>query len=154
MKINFTKKEFTALMDMVWIAEWILHAHVPGGADDEYSALEQKVYACAREFGLDDRIVFDEELKKHFPAADYEESERLMGAVDAYDDASFWMELVDRLVDRDLVERFGEQGYAALGDEERLRLRLKRSSEYEAEFHVHGLNALRLGFGPPRQGHN
>jgi hypothetical protein len=50
MKINFTKKEYRLLLDMVEIAEWVLNAHKSDPSDEikKYSDLYQKILSYAK----------------------------------------------------------------------------------------------------------
>ena len=154
MKINFTNKEFEALFDMVSIADWILHAHQNTDVDDQYSALEQKILSHAKDFGMGDIVEYDKELQRYFSTRDYEESDQFQGVIDDYDDQTFWDELINRLVDRDLIQRFGEEGVLALSTEDRIRLRAELEAAYGQEFEVNGLKSLKIGVTPRLAGNN
>ncbi len=43
MKLNFSKKEYAALLEMLYMADWVLHAHSEekGESTEEYRLLMQ-----------------------------------------------------------------------------------------------------------------
>jgi hypothetical protein len=58
MKIDFNKSEYRLLLDMVYLADWMLTAY--DETDDpekaKYEQLSQKVYSHAKEMGCDSLI--------------------------------------------------------------------------------------------------
>ena len=154
MKINFTNREFAALFDMVSIAEWVLNAHLTDESDDDYAAVEQKILSHAKDFGLEDYVQSDHSHGRLYPTRDYEESEQFMGAIERYNERTFWDALVTRLAERDMIQRFGEGEFGALPVEERMSLLSAREADYAREFEVNGLAALRLVSGLSSHGPN
>lgn len=148
MKINITKQEYRALLDLLGIAGWVLHAHRDDNATRtaEYRAIEQKIYAMAAEYGYEDLIVHDEEENKYFPTAEYEEEGPVLEFVDDYNDETFWKELVERLAMRDVLTRIGKQEFHAMNVEERLKKLDAAIGVYEDEFAKNGLNRLQIDF--------
>lgn len=55
MKINITKKEYQLFLDMVYLSDWVLHAHSEERTEEKkpYKELEQKILAFANEFGME-----------------------------------------------------------------------------------------------------
>jgi hypothetical protein len=147
MKINFTNREYRALIDMIYLADWTLHAHKVGEPKDEYSALEQKIFSHAGDFGCDDLIVFDKELKGYFPTRDFEESEAVQAAIDEYNDDTFWDELVDRLAQRDVSVRYSEEQIRSMSVEERVHLFSEAEQPYDDEFSARGIDRLKIDKG-------
>ena len=63
MKISLTQQEYQLLLDMLYIATWIIKAH-KGGDDPQgqpYEELEQKLFSFAKEAGYENLIF----LPKH-----------------------------------------------------------------------------------------
>ena len=56
MKINFTKREYRLLIDILEISEWVLNAHSNVEREDtkKYSELAQKIFSYAKEMGYED----------------------------------------------------------------------------------------------------
>jgi len=65
MKINFTKSEYQILLDVIYMADWILHAHDTEDRSNtkEYSDLFQKLMSYAKDMGCEDLVDFDKQQK-------------------------------------------------------------------------------------------
>ena len=53
MQIEFTKKEFRRLLDMVYIGNWILNSTRGDDRFADYDNLESKLFALCRQNGMD-----------------------------------------------------------------------------------------------------
>ncbi|MCO7227590.1 hypothetical protein [Pleionea sp. CnH1-48] len=82
MKINFTKKEYGQLIEMVFLADWMTSAHIDDDTQGPYYELAQKLYAYAKDFGMDDKIEFVKALNCYCETAQFEEP--LLDIIDAY----------------------------------------------------------------------
>ena len=143
-KIGATNKEYRLLLNMLQMADWILHAHVVNPPDDEYTALIQKFMALAKDYECDDLVNYDEKQKRYEPTNEYFFSDEIHGPMDEHDDGVFWDILVDRLARRDLMQEIGLKEYAKLDRLERSRRLLKALEKYNDEFSTHGLKRLEL----------
>lgn len=108
MKIECTKEEFKALLDLVCAGNLLIN----GTKSKEervqmYADMEQKIFAMAKEFGFEELITYDEEFKEYMPTHEYEE-DTFNEYIDEYDTAVFWDELVMRLARRDALNYAGE----------------------------------------------
>ncbi len=76
MKIDLTRKEYRDLLDMLYIAEWVLNANRE--EDDprtrRYSKVEQKFYAMSKAMKYENLIEYYPEDKKYFPTREFEET--------------------------------------------------------------------------------
>lgn len=146
MKINFTKKEYRALLDIFEIAEWIMNAHKIGVSSTEtvYSALEQKIYSHAKEMGCEDLIHYADNLKKYFPTRTFEETSSFRDIIDEYDEETFGDELIVRLVERDFIDIVGKEKYGNMTLEEKLGKEELISNKYHDEFEKYGIDNLRI----------
>ena len=55
MKINFTKKQYKQLLDLVYLGEWTANSSKEADErNEEYSALFRYICSFAKEFGLDE----------------------------------------------------------------------------------------------------
>ena len=144
MKIEITKKEYRALLDVFHIADWVLHAYKTeeGPETEEYRDLEQKFLAMAKEMGFENLVEFDPEMGKYFPTREYDETNVVMDAIVDYDNESFWEELMERLATRDLMRQEGKEKVMAMDDEERLVKTENLREKYAAEFERYGLSRL------------
>lgn len=140
MKINISKKEYLKLIDLLYLADWIVTAHEEGGRDEDnsYHPLIQKLYACAKEFGCENLIEHSKQLDGYFPTRMYE-GLGVRDFIDNYDNETFWAELIARLTDRDFERIHG-------GKEMEMKERFGHLSEieekYADEFSTNGLNSL------------
>lgn len=73
MKINITKKEGEVLLDMLAVADWIMHAYVIGKEEYhlEHEALKEKLFSYYKEMGAEDRIESSQELDGYYERSDY-----------------------------------------------------------------------------------
>ena len=145
MKINFTKKEYRLLLDMVEIAEWVLSAHKSKPSDEveKYSELYQKILSRAKEMGFENLIVYDKNLEEYLATAEYEESEH-MRRIEEFEDDVFWDAVPHRLAVRDLVKQVGEKKYAEMEFEEKTLKLVELEYIYYKELEEHGIDNLRF----------
>jgi len=145
MKIEFTKKEYRQLLDMVEIAEWVLNSHSTGPSEEtkEYSGIYQKILSYAKDMGYENLITYDKDLDGYFATAEYEESEH-MRYIEEFEDDVFWEALPHRLAVRDLVKQFGEKEYAEMEFEERVSKILELEAIYNKEIEENGIDNLRF----------
>ena len=143
MSIHLSEDEYKNLLQMVLIAEWVLHAHKVDDdpATAQYRELEQKVYAWAEQLGCEELVEYDEKFKSFYPACPLEEGEG-MAFINDYTNDTFWSELVGRLVTRDLIEEMGEESYLQLSGEERMKKEDPLREKYIAEFERSGIGNL------------
>jgi hypothetical protein len=114
MKVMFTPKEFTRLLELVHLGMRVVEGrqgeespHVP-----RYAELEQKLYELATPLGCAD-LVDVGDIGQLVPSEKLLDDERLAKIAGDYDNDTFWHELVGRLADRDLAAEQARQ--SALG---------------------------------------
>ncbi len=142
MKVSFTQKEFSRLLELVHMGMRTVMGRQGGDSPhfERYAAVEQKILAMAEAFGCGDMVDIGGDGKL-VPAAKIDEDERLRKVVGESDNDIFWHELVARLADRDLGL---EQTMATLagksGPPINADARLKEVEDaYWAEFEKHDL---------------
>ena len=146
MKINFTKSEYRTLLDVIYIADWILHAHDIEKRSDtkEYSELFQKLMSYAKDMGCEDLVDFDKQGNNYAESFSFEEQSLALGYINEFENDSFWEELISRLARRDALIELkvdNEQDvdrdklYTAIGNAE---------SKWSKEFEAFGLDRLRI----------
>jgi len=145
MKINFTKKEYRLLLDMVEIAEWVLNAHRSNPSDEitKYSEIYKKILSYAKEMGFDNLITYDKDLGGYYATFEYEESEH-MKYIEEFEDDVFWDALPHRLAKRDLVKQVGEKKYMEMEFVERASKLVEIESIYYKELEDNGIDNLRF----------
>ena len=148
MKLEFTEKEYRLLLDMLYIAEWIMNSYVIGDRPEteNYRRLEQKILSYADEMGCKGVVDYDEELGGYFPTREIEEGSA-MDFIDEYNEDTFWEELVSHLADRDFLNREGKERIRKMSREQRFKKLLGLEDNYRKEFEAHGLDRLVLKNG-------
>lgn len=146
MRINITKQEYITLLEILEIADWVLHAHKTQETEDrqKYRDFEQKIFTLAKEFGCDRFILYDKKLKRFFPTQEFEEASPGMSFIEEFTNEAFWDELIDRLSNRDLVRELGENKYKSLDPMDRFLKVGHYEEKYGKEFEVNGLERIEL----------
>src|SRR5258705_12165053 len=108
MKILFTKSEYRTLLDMIYMAEWMLTAfdEQTDPAKAKYEHLAQKIYSHAKEMGWESLVEGSPADNAYFITRKYEES-GVHDLIDDYDSETFWDQLIERLTERDVATRAG-----------------------------------------------
>jgi hypothetical protein len=145
MKINFTKKEYETLVEMLEIANWIIDSdeETDKVEDGSYEALSQKLLSYAKDFGFDEYVTYDKEVGKYFTTADFEQN-RTMKHIEVYDDYTFWHELSYRLAIRDLLKEYSEEKLRQMENYERYKLITGLEEKYNDEFENVGIDNLEI----------
>ena len=147
MKLSLTKVEYRDLLDLIYIADWVLHAH---RTQDEprtvnYQKLEQKLLSFAEEAGFSHLIEYAPKFDRYFPTRMFEDVSQVHGFIDEYDNDSFWEELANRLAERDLIKQEGGlSNVLKLSIEERLGKQFKLEERYATEFEENGLDNITI----------
>lgn len=142
--LPLTRKEYRALLDVLAIADWVMHAHKtkPGAETKVYRDLEQKLLSFSREMGCEDVVEYAPDMKQYFPTRVHEENSVATQFIKEFENDSFWDELRTRLAERDLLLREGAAKVERMSFEERLKKTEVLETIYGDEFADHGLDHL------------
>ncbi len=153
MNVDISKEEYRDLLDLLYIAHWVLHSHA-AEADQRtasYERLIQKFNGLARAMGFAGLVEYSPETKSYQPSASFEESTRSWEFIDEFTDDTFWDELVHRLAERDASRIVGGfERLDSMKSEDRLSLETPLMDRYTKEFDERGLERLEIveHFGP------
>ena len=143
MKIECTKEEFKALMDLVCAGNLLING--PRSKEERveiYANMEQTIYEMASQFGLENLVEYSEEFHEYMPTHEYEE-DTFNEYIDEYDTSVFWDELVMRLARRDALNYAGDVDQnitkAALK-----QMQLELEEKYEEEIEANGVMNLKI----------
>lgn len=167
MKVTFTRKEFTRLIELAYLGEWVATSTFESDENPyfkRYGALMQKLYKHAREEedGCPEYVEDDDsgELEdllgdELFPSRRLEEDSPAAKALDIYDNNNFWDELISRLAERDYERKLlREPPPASISSEEAEDIRLRElerlEDKYRDEFVKNDLGNLFVMFGSDR----
>ncbi|MBU9720281.1 MULTISPECIES: hypothetical protein [Bacillaceae] len=141
MVINFTKKQYKHLLDLVFLGEWTANAIATGiNVNKEYKAMLEYISLRAEEFGHGE--LFDNEFHPGEASPTFEYEQEMFAIIDRYENEVFWDELADRLAKRDLINHDEYDNH-----EEYLREMSDISAKYYEEFDKNGINNLILKKG-------
>jgi hypothetical protein len=146
MKINFTKKEYRVLVEMLLIADWIIHSHEAGSVEKtkSYADLRKKVLSHYKEMGLEDDFNYDPEGDDYYETKDYEERSTHMAFIDEHDEQSFWSLLASKMAQRTLAAEHALNPEDSDDREQRTLRIFELAEHFEEEFSEHGLDNVRI----------
>ena len=153
MKILFTKSEYRTLFDMIYIAEWMMTAfEKPTDPTLEgYAHLAQKIYSHAKEMGWESLVSSSPADNKYVPTKDYEEKSGVYEFIDDYETESFWDQLIDRMTERDVADKMGDEEVARLSNAAYEAIANPIADKYAQEFADNGVDRLHVNEDePPR----
>jgi phage pi2 protein 07 len=153
MKIDIAKNEYRDLLDLLYIAHWVLASHKtekdPRTA--QYDEIIQKFYSYAKEAGFDSLIEYDPHGRSYHPASEFEDGSQAVKFLTEFVNHSFWDELIIRLAERDAVLQVGSsEQLRLLSHEDRHVLEDSLQERYADEFNRNGLRRIGIieQFGP------
>src|SRR4030042_4037636 len=143
MEIVLSKDEYKNLIEMLYIADWVMNANNvdPDPSTIKYTTLEQKLFSLAKDFDHNELVDYETKFGEFFPSRTVEEgiTEKY---IEEYDNETFWNELIDRLVDRDMIRNNKGEDLNKMTIEERLEKEDPLRTKYETEFEENGIENL------------
>ena len=146
MKINFTKKEYQTLVEMLLVADWIIRGHEtePREETKRYNDLRKKILAFHKEMGMAHEFRYEPKYDDYFETSEYERESDQMRFIDEYDEQSFWSMLSSKLAHRELASKAVIQPELQTDREKRTTELFALIDRYEEELSEHGLDNVRL----------
>jgi hypothetical protein len=146
MKINFTKKEYQALVEMLLAADWVIRSHEdePRAETKPYDELRKKVLSHFKAMGMEDSFEYDSDKDDYFETREYEERAPHMRFIDEHDELMFWDRLAAKLAHRDLAAEVALSAAGALDDEQRSLRLFEIIERYEKVFAESGIKNVRV----------
>lgn len=146
MKINFTKSEYRILLDIIYMADWILHSHDTEDRNDtkEYYDLFQKLMSYAKDMGYEDLVDFDQQQKNYAESFIFEEESPALEYIDEFENNSFWSELTLRLARQDALIELKANNPEDVDSEDLFAAISKAEDKWSKEFETFGLSRIHL----------
>lgn len=150
MKVSFTQKEFSRLLELVHLGLYVTGARPedPATMADRYAAIAQKTFGLAEVFGCADLVEADVN-GQFFPNEKLTEG-KAREELDGFIEDVFWTELACRLSARDLRAELGtKKAGEELTESDEARMD-EIEDKYWREFETHGVEhivVLRGGHG-------
>jgi hypothetical protein len=140
LQLTLSRKQFETLVGMLYLGDWVLHAHeVPGSrGDTPEQELMRSVLTLAKDMGFVE-LVF-EGNGEFGPSRLLED--RMQPCIDAYDAQTMWDELVLALGQRDAERSVGLEALEKLPPNQRAETLIKHEEFWAEEFEQHGLERL------------
>lgn len=115
MKIFLSNKEYRLLIDMLYLADWVMHSHTadPNEKHKNHEVLRKKLLSYSKEMDADDIVEHSKKYDDYFETSEYEKSMHEQ-FLDPYDAETFWENLIDRLSVRDLIRKVGIQKFESM----------------------------------------
>jgi hypothetical protein len=142
MKVSFTAKEYTRLLELVHLGLWVAGARPddPATMPERYADLTQKTLGLAESFGCADLVEVD--INGQYFLNEKLTQSPVHEKLDQFVEDAFWSELVARLAERDLRAELGATKLSdELTDEEEQRLAALEDG-YWREFETKGVDNL------------
>lgn len=141
MKISLTKDQLHELTKLVYLGHWLVNSI--RSVDDQVKAFDDildYILSIAKKEKLEGVVDFDTGTQKHYPTAEFEES--LNDYIDEYDSELFWEGLLLRLVERDLIHKYGPETIQSMTFEEIVERERPYREKYQKEFEQNGIGNL------------
>ena len=145
MKIALTKEQLQELTKLVYLGHWLVNSI--RSVDDQVQSFDDildYILSIAQKEKLEGVVDFDEGTKKHYPTAEFEES--LSNYIDEYDNELFWEGLLLRLVERDLIHKYGTETIKTMTFDEIVDKERPFREKYQMEFEQNGIGNLILRY--------
>jgi hypothetical protein len=144
MRIELTKEQFENLVKLVYLGNWLANGvRLQSERVKKFEEIEQLIYSQAVKSGLGDGIEFDSGCGEYFPKPEFEEGLEIEGYKKAYDDETFWEELVSKMANRDFIAKYGEAAVNAMDERQRIEKLYNFISKYEDYFENRGIDGLK-----------
>ena len=144
MKINFTKKEYRSLVELLEIASWVTTSHIVDANDEpkKYNDLIQKIYAFSKEMECLDIIEHSKELDGFYPTREFEEDSEVRQYIEDFEEDTFWAELISKLSGRDVLNKYNIKSLSELETDQRIDALYESDVKWEEEINRFGLERL------------
>lgn len=145
MNINFTNDEYTTLLEVLYLADWVLNSYdiEKSPSKISYFDLEQKILSLSDKFEQKELVEFDEKYNEYIPSKIIEDGP-VLDFIESYNEESFWEELIDRLSKRDLLKNYTESEIQGMEESAVLSEIEKYASVYAKEFEANGLMNIEI----------
>lgn len=143
MNVNVSKEEYRLLMDMLNVADWVMHAFDigPEKQHQKHHALRKKIMSYYKEMDAEDAIMYSDDKKEYYQSRESEEKVHAE-FIAPYNEEFFWEELIDRLAERDVVKALGVEQFNSLDGIDRVMKVEEAKDSYANEFAEHGLDHI------------
>lgn len=143
MKIDFTKEQFSALLRIIYLGNWMANANRIEDRIKKYEEIENYIFSYAQQFGFDKYVDNEEADKgKFYPTRKFEEKTDVHKLHEEYDEEIFWDELIDRLGERDFYRHYSKEEIQNMTQDERFEKLYEFINKWADEISENGIEKL------------
>jgi hypothetical protein len=141
MNISLTPEQYKTLLVTTYLGNWMVNSHQVE-TDKTFDTLASHVYSYAESFGFAGLVELDSDNGQYYPTRVLDDL--VAEYLDTYDNETFWDELVDRLAERDLLAKHGQDVVKKMTVEERFTALEEFETRYAEEVEKHGVERLTI----------
>ncbi len=98
----------------------------------------------AKEMACEDLVKYNKENKTYLPSFVFEKESNVLGYIEAFEEDSFWSELISKLSDRDVLTAYQANDLSDIELEKRMTKISNTEQKWSEEFETFGLARLRI----------
>ncbi|HLS28198.1 MAG TPA: hypothetical protein VK041_06070 [Opitutales bacterium] len=141
MNLKLTNNEFLTLLKIVYLADYVANGYLdPDKGNQEISAFRRKIFSIAQDSGFGAVVDIDHERDDYFESIEFS-FELDKQFVDPHTNRVFWYELRERLTDKIMDAKFGNEIDSWSGQTYRTR-RTEIEEKVQTELETNGLDNL------------
>ena len=144
MLLNISKEEYRLLVEIIQVADYVMHAHdaAPKEETEDYRGLRKKIFSNFKKMGLEDLFRYSEEHKDYIETEESLSESRHMALLENFVENEFWAQLAQRLAMRDLMEEMGEEELSEMDPSVFMEKVGEAGGVYDEEFAAHGIERI------------
>jgi len=143
-EIRLTPQQYEDLLKLVYWGNHLANNYRSDQPLDRFDALESYIFSQAKDFGLAWAMDMDEETGEVYPSQEFGQAEDINQCLDDFVENTFWDELLNRLISRDLFRKYGQQAVEAMNSEELNSKEEPVRHRYAREIEANGLENLEI----------
>ncbi len=138
MKINFTKKQYDTLLEMVQLGYCMTSSNKEKANESKYFEMEQYLMSVAEDFGYEG-VQYDSQENMYGLTGECEQD--IQQSIDEYEDMVFWDKLVYYMARRDFT---AEMTIQPLEDEAAFQRLIEIEEKYHQYFEEYGIQYIKI----------
>ncbi|UOQ43565.1 hypothetical protein MUN89_16850 [Halobacillus salinarum] len=142
-KIEFSRDQYEKLVETIFLGSWVVNSIRLDDLDEDVEEIREIILSKYKEAGLEDKIIHQEELGVYDLDIDFESS-LLDQYVEEYDEFSFWDKLVEKLTEKEMIDKYGASVTSGELSEEMMKTQLELEERIGRELEEKGVTNLTL----------
>ncbi len=143
--LKLTKEQYLTLLELVYAGNLMLTSADEAG-EERYNEAESAIFAQAKSAGMEEYAEYDDIYQGYLPTEKFEDAADMDQKLEAFQNNSFWDDLIHRLSLIDVLNNVQSDN-----DDILMEALLERTSQYEEFFQEHGLESVQIKEMPPME---